>query len=179
MSVFLCWSGQQSRALAEAVKELLETTVPSLKIEKAEFISDDIEKGVNWFDSIIDHLMNSKAGIVCLTPQNLQSPWQHFEAGALAMGLVSRGPARSKPQLFTLLHGVTGAELKGPFSAYQSTSTTRAEMGALIRSVAGILDKPVLEDTIGSTIRESIWKTFEEALNKSRVKVSDLIPGLE
>src|SRR5262245_1704956 len=109
MSVFLCWAGEQSKSLAEAVKELLEAAVPKLKEEEAVFISGNIEKGVNWFDSIIGHLKNSKAGIVCLAPENLQSPWQHFEAGALAMGFAFGKEAPSNPPLFTLLHGVTGA----------------------------------------------------------------------
>src|SRR5262245_40128915 len=115
MSVFICWSGTQSKKLAEAVKALLEATVPSLKREKAVFISGNIDKGVNWFDSIITNLKGSKAGIVCLTPENLSSPWLHFEAGALARGFAKsrRVSAPSqKPPVFTLLHNVTGAELK-------------------------------------------------------------------
>jgi len=146
-----------------------------LKEEEAVFISGNIEKGVNWFDSIIGHLKNSKAGIVCLAPENLQSPWQHFEAGALAMGFAFGKEAPSNPPLFTLLHGVTGAELKGPLSAYQSTSTTRPEMEALVGRVTKILGKTVP----GDSITEDDWKKFQDALNRSTVKVSQLIPNLE
>ena len=136
MSVFICWSSEQSKKLAEAVKALLESAVPSLKRGKAVFISGSIDKGVNWFDSIIGHLKSSKAGMVCLTPENLQSPcisrlepWQWDSLPRKKQEAV----APSKPPLLTLVHGVTGAELKGPLSAYQSTSTTPAEMGALVQ----------------------------------------------
>jgi hypothetical protein len=148
MSVFICWSGERSFAVAKAVQELLEANgVPV-------FLSDEIEKGTAWFASILDRLRRAKAGIVCLTPENLQSPWMHFEAGALAHGLsiradTSGGADPSRPSgaggqqggasppspepthparaLFPVLHGVTPAEINGPLSAYQATSTTQRE----------------------------------------------------
>jgi hypothetical protein len=69
MSVFISWASEQSKTLAMAVRDLLETAIPSLKQEGAVFVSDAIEKGVNWFDSIIDNLKQSEVGIVCLTPE--------------------------------------------------------------------------------------------------------------
>jgi hypothetical protein len=164
MSVFICWSGDRSHAIAEAVKELLEANLET-NIVKA-FLSNDIEKGTFWFASILEQLQKAKAGIVCLTPENLQSPWMHFEAGALAGALAippdtsgkgdsgppsgaeeavtsppSPEPARPARALFTILHGVKTAEISGPLSAYQATSTTREEMGCLVRSIQRIVDR--------------------------------------
>ena len=47
------------------------------------FLSAGIEKGALWFGELTSNLQKAKAGVVCLTPQNLLSPWMHFEVGAL------------------------------------------------------------------------------------------------
>jgi hypothetical protein len=166
MAVFICWSRDPSEQLAKAVKKLLEAAL-QLKKDQDVFISGGIEKGVTWFESVVEHLKSSKAGIVCLTPVNLQSPWLHFESGALAMA------GFQKHKLFTLLHGVTGAELEGPLSAYQATGTNRPEMTALVTSVAKVIGKSFKK------INDTHWKTFEADLAKCTVKARDLIPGLE
>jgi hypothetical protein len=51
MSVFICWSGDRSHVLARALKALLVGSLPSLSKDDV-FISDSIEKGANWFNSI-------------------------------------------------------------------------------------------------------------------------------
>jgi hypothetical protein len=124
MSIFLCWSGDRSHDLAHAAETLVRKTL-NLK-EGDVFVSDHIEKGVAWFDSIVTNLQNAAAGIVCLTAENTENSWLHFEAGALAMRLAKgpsdqreqgepplEGPSTPRHRLFTLLHGVTGATLKG------------------------------------------------------------------
>lgn len=85
MSIFLCWSGDRSHDLARAAETLVRKTL-NLK-EGDVFVSDHIEKGVAWFDSIVTNLQNAAAGIVCLTAENTENSWLHFEAGALAMRL--------------------------------------------------------------------------------------------
>lgn len=46
--------------------------------------SADIDKGARWGSDLALRLEGSKAGIICLTPSNLQSEWILFEAGALS-----------------------------------------------------------------------------------------------
>ena len=106
----------------------------------------------------------------------------HFEAGALADKLsppdkkdaLSRSDeestypsetrSRHRRRLFTLLHGVTAAEIDGPLSAYQATSTTKEEMGQLVdllkHIIAGKGDEPVSTKAIAP----DIWNEFESAL---------------
>ena len=180
--VFICWSGDRSHAIAEAVKELLKAN----NVEA--FLSNDIEKGTFWFASILEQLQKAKAGIVCLTRENLQSPWMHFEAGALAGALAnsadtsgkdgssrpsgagqaapsppSPDAARPARALFTILHGAQAAEISGPLSAYQATSTTREEMGCFVRSIQRIVGQN------GQDIRG--LKKFADALDRTTVRV--------
>src|SRR5213592_1171184 len=110
MSIFICWSGTRTRLVARAVYNLLESQD---SLHGRVFFSDKLEKGVAWFESILEELRAADAGVVCLTAENLESPWLHFEAGALALSIArSKGTAvesanRRSTRLFTLLHGAT------------------------------------------------------------------------
>jgi hypothetical protein len=187
MSVFICWSGDRSKKLAHAVATLLRTTVPWLK-EEGVFVSGELEKGTTWFESIIKELRQSEAGVVCLTAENLESPWLHFEAGALAShfatavsggeqaGTTSPPPVNyQRSRVFTLLHGVTVAELKGPLSAYQATSTTQQEMRTLVLCLANVLG----EIDGKFDITEDAWKAFQQGLDKIEIPVRELISDLD
>ncbi|HEX6731260.1 MAG TPA: hypothetical protein VF074_14645, partial [Pyrinomonadaceae bacterium] len=221
MSVFICWSGTRSHEIAKAVEKLLK----DMKVPRV-FVSDHIEKGAAWFDTILVELQESQVGIVCLTSENLGSPWMHFEAGALARGLSpeSKNTARSvdspgrqtgaaaheksapslsgdaepthpsqrrsrhRRLLFTVLHGVTAAEINGPLSSYQATSTTQQEMGELVHLIKQILDDAPKAQASGDpdqdseqsapVIPDAIWTTFKSALEQATIPVSKLISDL-
>jgi TIR domain len=63
------------------------------------FFSDiDIESGARWYNSIIDALEKSDAGLVILTPENITGRrWMMFEVGAIARSVTQ---ARVCPILF-------------------------------------------------------------------------------
>lgn len=44
----------------------------------------DIDKGTRWREEVGTALDTMKAGIICLTPENLSAEWLLFEAGALS-----------------------------------------------------------------------------------------------
>src|SRR5438045_9691418 len=81
MRVFICWSGERSRAVAEALYEWL-----PLVLQRVEpwMSTNNIEKGSQWRSGLALELENARVGVICLTPENLKSTWLHFEAGALA-----------------------------------------------------------------------------------------------
>jgi hypothetical protein len=66
----------------------LPKVIPELK--DGLFVSEQLEKGIEWFTEIVKELEKARAGILCLPPENLQSSWLHFEAGALAKQLTTR-----------------------------------------------------------------------------------------
>ena len=191
MSVFICWSGDRSHALAKRLETLLHDTLRSLGPDDV-FVSDDIDKGATWFESLEDRLEEAAAGIVCLTAENLNSPWMHFEAGALARRLSSRDQKRhassKKPKprndatrLFPLLMGVSGAQLQGPLGAYQGTNVTQADLGRMIKSIGSVLGhEPIrLNRKRNTIIRDSVWKKFERDIGEIAVPAHELIPSLE
>ena len=87
MKVFLSWSGERSRAVAEALREWL----PFINAEIQPWMSGtDIEPGARWSNAIAEELDAISIGIVCVTRENQSSPWLNFEAGALARGSSTR-----------------------------------------------------------------------------------------
>src|SRR5208282_5653176 len=183
-SIFICWSGKRSKKVADAVAALLRK-VPGLAKYDV-FVSDELEKGTAWFEAIIERLRRSKAGVVCLTAENLESPWLHFEAGALAshFATVVSGDEQAdttrplpvndqQSRVFTLLHDAEVAQLKGPLSAYQATSTTLQEMSVLVQHLAKALGSDA------SGIPNDAWEAFQKAVNELTIPVREVIPDLE
>src|SRR4051812_34315853 len=80
MLVFLSWSGQRSKAVAEELERWLRQVIQTVE----PWISTDIDKGLRWGPELSDRLEGSKIGIICLTKDNLDTRWILFEAGALS-----------------------------------------------------------------------------------------------
>lgn len=88
MQIFLSFSGTRSRRVASALRDWLPRVLPGAK---PFFSEHDTEAGTFWSDSIARALENSGAGLICLTRENREQPWIHFEAGALAERLRTDG----------------------------------------------------------------------------------------
>ena len=151
MAIFICWSGAESKRFAEDTRHFLEQVLPGIEF----FLSSDIEKGALWFGELTSSLQKTKAGVVCLTSQNLLSPWMHFEAGAL----FSR---RKQQRVFVYTLGVEPDELKGPFGHFQSSSTTKDETMKMVRSIVKLYKGiPFSREEF-----DTRWPGFEERLAK-------------
>jgi hypothetical protein len=123
LKVFISWSGDRSRKIAEAINEWLPLVIQYVD----PFLSSDIEKGANWAREIDDALEGTKFGIVCLTPENLDSVWIHYEVGCLA---------KTKDALvWTLLNKLEPTDVKQPLGRFQHTSATKDDVLKLVASV--------------------------------------------
>src|SRR5690348_1592127 len=111
--VFVSWSGPSAKAVADALRTWLPTILQSLDV----FVSSkDIGKGARWRAEVDSQLALAHFGVVCLTPENIEAPWIHFESGALAKALES---GSSEPPLFTYLIGLRPTDIKGPLAEFQ------------------------------------------------------------
>jgi hypothetical protein len=81
LKVFLSWSGDDSGTLAHAWHDALPLI---FSVTEPWLSSSDIEKGTSWWTEISAKLEQASVGIICLTPDSVNSQWLHFEAGALA-----------------------------------------------------------------------------------------------
>jgi len=166
MKVFICWSGRRSKELAEALHQWL----PKVLFGLTPTYSPNISKGEAWFDSITRDLNDSRAGIVCLTPENMESAWIHFEAGALF---------REATKIFTVLYEISARNLSGPFSYFQATEATKDDLLKLIEALATLTPEKVPSRQERLKAFEEHWPVFEAHLNKIKaLTLQELIPNL-
>ena len=81
MKVFLSWSGERSRVVAEQLRRWIPCVIQTIEPWMSQL---DIGAGMRWESEIGRHLSETKFGIICLTKGNIDAPWILFEAGALA-----------------------------------------------------------------------------------------------
>ena len=156
MKVFISWSGDLSRELAEALRDWLPAVLQSVK---PFFTPNDIEKGARWAKDIAQELQSSAIGIFCLTKENLTKPWIMFEAGALSKQLDSS-------TVCPVLFGVESADLEGPLVQFQASPFSEVEMKKLIRTInAGLADQR-LDDAVLNSVFEMWWPKLNEKVTK-------------
>jgi len=163
MDVFVSWSGKRSRALARVLAKWLHTANHYLK----PWMSDkDLRKGDRWLSVIGDKLSKYQVGIVCVTPENVDSQWLLFEAGALSKAL---GESRVCP----LLLGMQASELDGPLSQFQATTFGKDEILRLLRSLNEQLGDQQLEADVLSNSFAKFWPDLEaEVAGITRMGIS-------
>lgn len=144
MKVFISWSGEPSRLVAEALREWLPSVIQGID----PFVSSkDINKGANWNRELFHQLSDSGYGIICLTQENLLSPWLNYEAGAIMKSVESR--------VAPILFHVEKGEVKPPMSHLQLTSITEDDFKMLISSINDEMGRPMEESRLEKTV--SVW----------------------
>ena len=96
LKIFLCWSKSRSRSIATAWANLLPEIIDGVET----IVSTQFQKGKEWSKLLRRDLDQATTGIVFLTPENVDAPWIHFEAGALATALGNR-----EGDVFTYVYG--------------------------------------------------------------------------
>ncbi len=81
MKIFISWSGPRSKHIALAFRTWFKRLSPSLEPWMS---SVDIQKGFSWDSAIAKELNQSKVALICLTSDNLDSTYLHYEAGAVS-----------------------------------------------------------------------------------------------
>ncbi|MGN8075620.1 TIR domain-containing protein [Enterobacter sp. 22104] len=147
MELFISWSGERSRAIAEAIREWIPCVIQAVK---PYFSPEDINKGQRWSTEISSKLESSKLGIIVLTSTNLDAPWLMFEAGALSKSL-------DTSRVCPLLFGVTPAEVIGPLVQFQCSIFNQTEALKLLRSINNMLGDEKLEEKTLYSVFEVFW----------------------
>lgn len=118
MKVFLSWSGDRSKKVAELLDEWLQCTIQTCQPWLS---SRSIDRGALWFSEITAELADTTVGIICLTSENKESPWILFESGALAKGLNSS-------RVCTFLIDLEPADLGNPLAQFNHTVYTKSSL---------------------------------------------------
>ena len=155
MKIFISWSGETSHAVAQTLR----TWLPSvLQYVEAYVSTEDIGKGARWSEDIARRLEETSFGILCVTSENVGSPWLNFEAGALSKSVES---TRVSPFLF----GLNPTDLVGPLAQFQATLPKREDVARLIRSINTFSNQPIATARLDEAL-QMWWPRLEESLQK-------------
>lgn len=154
MKVFISWSGDLSKKVAESFKKWLPCIIQTVDVF---FSPDDIEKGENWDSKISKELSECKYGIICLTSENVNAPWINFEAGAIAKTLDSR--------IASIMINISPSDMKGPLSRYQATKIDKDDFFQLINDINNQCESKINPETL-KTVFDNLWVAINSELNE-------------
>ena len=155
MRVFISFSGETSKAVALALREWLPSVIQALDPWMS---NEDLKKGARWSVELADRLEKTDFGICCLTPDNLEAPWLHFEAGALAKRVTA---AYVCPYLFH----VDLADVQGPLREFQLTKADLEDTRKLMKTINGALTENRLSDKRLDEAFGMCWPKLQKQLS--------------
>ncbi len=151
MHVFISWSGEPSKQLAQALRVFLEDT---LQYVKPYFTPADIDKGAKWDSDISKHLEETDVCIIALARNALDSKWIMFEAGAISRKV-------EKARICPVLFGIEPTDVEGPLARFQATKFSKEEIFQLLTTINSKADDEALtQDVLGRAFKRS-WPDFE------------------
>ncbi|MFI7801105.1 hypothetical protein PSFL_22000 [Pseudomonas sp. DD1] len=157
MKVFISWSGNRSRVVAEVVSDWIKCV---LQASEPWISTRHIERGSLWFSEINEKLRDVSIGIVCLTQENKNKPWILFEAGALAKGLTGS-------RVCTFLIDLQPAELTDPLAQFNHTLPNESSVWELVRTLNSGLAEKALEERVLEKIFAVYWPRFVEDFQRA------------
>ncbi|WP_422527073.1 toll/interleukin-1 receptor domain-containing protein [Serratia fonticola] len=154
MNVFISWSGVLSKKIAITIRDWLPNVIQCVEPYVS---SEDIDKGSRWHMDISKQLDSTSYGIICLTKENISSPWINFEAGALGKSVDN---SRVCPLLFDLMP----SDIQGPISGFQTTKAgDKDDFYKLILSINKISPTPIKEERLDE-IFDVWWPRLDSKL---------------
>jgi TIR domain/Protein of unknown function (DUF3553) len=163
MKVFISWSGERSRAVAEVFRDWLPNVIQTV----SPWVSlADIEKGARWSTDIAVQLEECRVGLICLTPENVSAHWLLFEAGALSKTL-------DKTFVCPYLLNLQPTDIQGPLSQFQATTTEKEETRKLLHTINKALGDYTLQASQVNAAFEKWWSDLDSHLQEiSAMQVS-------
>ena len=154
MNVFISWSGQRSRAIAEKLHDWLPNVLQAVQPWMS---AEDIDKGARWSSDIATQLEETRFGVICLTPENLEAPWILFEAGALSKTI-------DKTFVCPYLLDVDPTDIKGPLVQFQAAKANEEDTRKLILTINRALEEKALPENKVEKAFNVWWPELESGL---------------
>ncbi|MCG4284455.1 toll/interleukin-1 receptor domain-containing protein [Lacticaseibacillus paracasei] len=173
MEIFLSWSKDWSHELSQAFRDW----VPLVLQESSPFMSStDIDLGTRWNDKINNQLEKSTVGILFLTPENIDSPWLNFEAGALSKSI------GSESKIIPISFGsgdLTVKISKTPLKQFQSLlHPDKKGFNSLITTLNTSMENSLSEKQLKTTF-EMWWPALENDLKKINQKYENKTTAIQ
>jgi hypothetical protein len=153
MKVSISWSGERSEALAKALREWFPLV---LHFVEPWLSQSDIEAGERWSIEIAKELESCNFGVICITRENLSSPWILFEAGALAKSM-------QDGRVIPLLLDLDFKEISGPLAQFQAKKSDNVGIKELIVSLNKAATTPVPDAQLDKLF-SALWGDLEKSI---------------
>lgn len=150
MKIFISWSGKRSKALALALKDWLPLI---LQYAKPWVSEKDISAGERWALTVSAELEASNFGILCVTPENIDSEWMLFEAGALSKSMLDS-------KVIPLLFGLELSDLGGPLSQFQALKVDMQGLMDVVKAINTVSDSKASDATINQLV-PALWPKLQ------------------
>ena len=127
-NVFIAWSGNESKATAQALHGWLRLILDTVEPYMSE---EDIAAGSRWTPALAKALSESHFGIICVTPGNINSRWINYEAGAIGRHLKGHTENRVCP----IVMGMDQADIGYPMAQFQAVQCDKAGILKVVQSL--------------------------------------------
>lgn len=151
MKVFIGWSGERSKAMAQALHDWIPLVLHNVEPWVSEA---DIEAGERWGELVAKELADSNFGIICVTRENVNSPWVLFEAGALAKTMQGS-------KVIPLLLDLEIRDITGPLAQFQAKKVEMAGINEVINSINQTANN-VVPEARARELFEALWPKLEK-----------------
>jgi hypothetical protein len=149
--VFISWSGERSRELAQA----LHGWIPLVLHNVEPWLSEaDIEAGERWAEVVAKKLSDSNFGIICVTRENVASSWILFEAGALAKTMQGS-------RVIPLLLDLEFTDITGPLAQFQAKKVVKEGVNEVMHSINQAANFVVPEPR-AKQLFDALWPELEK-----------------
>lgn len=139
--------------IAEALRDWLPKVIQAVKPWMSAI---DIERGARWSSDIAVELSDTNFGILCLTPDNINAPWVHFEAGALSKTL-------EKSLVCPYLFELEPTDLIGPLVQFNAAKADEEDTRKLVLTINEAQETSLPLTTIQESF-ELWWPRLQEEL---------------
>src|SRR5262245_48872765 len=155
MKVFISWSGELSKQLAQALRQWLPGTLQSVK---PYFTPADIDKGAKWESEISKELEQSGFCIIAMTKEALNSQWIVFEAGAVSK-------ETKKSRVCAICFDLKSTDMKGPLTTFQAIQWNKDEFRQLVDGINKASGDVALAETVLAEVFEERWPKLEAQIS--------------
>lgn len=164
MKIFISWSGELSKQIGGELSKWIPEVVPHIDIF---YSNSSLKLGQQWLNGLSSSLEDISFGICIITKNNLNSPWVHYEAGAIFH------KNEKKCTLIPLLIDIHKNELSGPLSTFQAMNFTEEEMRNLVKTINNGLESRKLPDTMIDVMFNLHWAELEKRI-KYKLEENDI-----
>ena len=155
MKVFISWSGERSRHIAESLRGWLPKVIQAVEPWMSQ---EDIASGGRWSMEVAGELESSNFGILCVTPENESNPWIMFEAGALSKTL-------AQTFLCPYLYDMSPSQLSSPLAQFQAQLSNKEGTKKILKSINSALEYRAIESSELEEIFDVWWPMLEKKLS--------------